>query len=87
MRLQKRCHAAPGCQNLCTLCSVSRGCAGCQVVDFPDADGPLEFGYDEEWLAVLRSTHSLLSLRPSPVALPGARGLRCLEFCHGSVPS
>jgi len=43
-----------------------------QVVDFPDADGPLEFGYDEEWLAVLRGTHALLSLRPAPAPLPGA---------------
>ena len=44
------------------------------MVDFPDAEGPLEFGYDEEWLAVLRGTHSLLSLRPTPVALPGVPG-------------
>ncbi len=42
-----------------------------QVVEFPNAEGPLEFGYDEEWLAVLRSTHSLMSLRPAPVTLPG----------------
>ena len=53
---------------------LSPGRTGGQVIDFPDADGPLEFAYDEEWLAVLRGTHSLLSLRPTPVALPGAQG-------------
>ncbi|KAK9834807.1 hypothetical protein WJX81_000122 [Elliptochloris bilobata] len=47
-----------------------------QVIDFPEAEGPLEFGYDEEWLAVLRGTHSLLSLRPSPSSLPGLGGHR-----------
>lgn len=30
-----------------------------QVLHFPDADGPKEFSYDEEWLAILRSTHAL----------------------------
>ena len=43
-----------------------------QVVDFPEADGPLEFEYDAEWLAVLRSTHGLLSLQRRPAALPRA---------------
>lgn len=62
-----------------TLQPLSQGCTGGQVIDFPDADGPLDFGYDEEWLAVLRGTHSLLSLRPSPAALPGARGLQSLS--------
>lgn len=56
-------------------------CCG-QVVEFPDAAGPLEFGYDEEWLAVLRSTHALLSLRPAPAALPGAlvRARACVSW-------
>lgn len=42
-----------------------------QVLHMPDAEGPKEFSYDEEWLAVLRSTHSLMSLQRRPVALPG----------------
>lgn len=41
-----------------------------QIVEFPDAGGPLEFSYDEEWLAVLRATHSCMSLSRAPVALP-----------------
>jgi hypothetical protein len=40
------------------------------VIDFPDAEGPLEFSYDEEWLAVLRSTHGLLSLQRRAAPLP-----------------
>ncbi|KAL4420156.1 hypothetical protein ABPG77_008292 [Micractinium sp. CCAP 211/92] len=41
-----------------------------QVIDFPEADGPLEFSYDPEWLAVLRATHGLLSLQRRPAPLP-----------------
>ena len=41
-----------------------------QIVEFPDAEGPLEFSYDEEWLAVLRATHSRMSLSRAPVTLP-----------------
>ncbi|EFN55283.1 hypothetical protein CHLNCDRAFT_57928 [Chlorella variabilis] len=41
-----------------------------QVIEFPDAEGPLEFSYDEEWLAVLRSTHGLLSLQRRAAPLP-----------------
>ena len=41
-----------------------------QVVDFPEAEGPLEFSYDEEWLAVLRATHSLTSVHPRPPPPP-----------------
>ena len=29
-----------------------------------EADGPPGFSYDEEWLAVLRTTHGLVNLRP-----------------------
>ena len=45
------------------------------MVELPHAQGPKEFSYDEEWLAVLRSTHSLLSLQRRPVPLPGAHAL------------
>ena len=40
------------------------------MIEFPDAEGPLEFSYDEEWLAVLRSTHGLLSLQRRAAPLP-----------------
>jgi Lariat debranching enzyme, C-terminal domain len=46
--------------------------AGLQVVDFPEARGPKELQYDEEWLAVLRGTHHLLSLAHRAKPLPGA---------------
>ncbi len=41
-----------------------------QVIDFPDAEGPLEFEYDPEWLAVLRATHGLMSLQRRAAPLP-----------------
>lgn len=43
------------------------------MVSFPEAEGPLQLQYDEEWLAVLRTTHSLMSLQRRAVSLPGAR--------------
>lgn len=43
-----------------------------QLVDFPEASGPKELHYDAEWLAVLRTTHQLMSLQRRPVTLPGA---------------
>ena len=45
--------------------------SGLQVLQLPEAEGPKEFSYDEEWLAILRSTHSLMSLQRRPVPLPG----------------
>jgi Lariat debranching enzyme, C-terminal domain len=41
------------------------------VVDFPDATGSKELQYDEEWLAVLRGTHHMLSLTHRAKPLPG----------------
>lgn len=41
-----------------------------QVVEFPDASGPLEFSYDEEWLAVLKATHPLMNLQRRPWPMP-----------------
>ena len=40
------------------------------MIDFPDAEGPLEFSYDPEWLAVLRATHGLLSTGRRAAPLP-----------------
>lgn len=45
-----------------------------QLVDVPGSaasSGPPTFEYDEEWLAILRANHTHLSLRKTPVALPG----------------
>ena len=42
-----------------------------QVIDFPEAKGPLELSYDKEWLAVLKNTHHLLSLDRRAKPLPG----------------
>ncbi|BDA50256.1 Lariat debranching enzyme [Coccomyxa sp. Obi] len=47
-----------------------------QVVELPDAVGPKVFSYDEEWLAILRTTHSLLSIKRKPSPLPGMGALR-----------
>ncbi len=52
-----------------------------QVVELPHAQGPKEFAYDEEWLAILRSTHSLLSLQRRPAPLPGAHASPNLLPC------
>ena len=46
-----------------------------QILQIPEAEGPKEFSYDEEWLAILRSTHSLMSLQRRPVTLPGQLSL------------
>lgn len=42
-----------------------------QVVDFPQATGDKVLSYDAEWLAVLRSTHSMLSLQRHVPQRPG----------------
>lgn len=52
-------------------CDMKGQDLGLQVVDLPDAEGPKVFSYDEEWLAILRTTHSLLSLKRKPAPLPG----------------
>ena len=46
-----------------------------QILQITEAEGPKEFSYDEEWLAILRSTHSLMSLHRRPVPLPGQLSL------------
>jgi lariat debranching enzyme len=43
------------------------------VLELPTAQGPKVFSYDEEWLAVLRTTHSLLSLDRRQVSLTGGQ--------------
>ncbi len=51
------------------VCAINPNCA--QVVEFPDVEGPLEFGYDEEWLGVLQTTHHLMSTNRQQTPLPG----------------
>eukprot|EP00195_Chlamydomonas_chlamydogama_P006070 CAMPEP_0202906198 /NCGR_PEP_ID=MMETSP1392-20130828/37749_1 /ASSEMBLY_ACC=CAM_ASM_000868 /TAXON_ID=225041 /ORGANISM="Chlamydomonas chlamydogama, Strain SAG 11-48b" /LENGTH=488 /DNA_ID=CAMNT_0049594589 /DNA_START=295 /DNA_END=1761 /DNA_ORIENTATION=+ len=46
-----------------------------QVLEL-DASGPLQFEYDEEWLAIMRSTHQHINLAYKHKALPGMGGLR-----------
>ena len=50
---------------------VSSAVVDAQVVEFPDVEGPLEFGYDEEWLGILQATHHLMSLNRQQAPLPG----------------
>lgn len=47
-----------------------------QVLDFPEAKGPKELCYDEEWLSILRSTHHLFCMTPKAKPLPGMGGAR-----------
>ena len=44
---------------------------GVQAVEFPDVEGPLEFGYDKEWLAILQAIYHLMSLNRQQAPLPG----------------
>ena len=44
-----------------------------------DVRGPLQLEYDPEWLAILRSTHQLMSLDKFPPPLPANWGGRAGE--------
>ncbi|CAG8499496.1 7428_t:CDS:10 [Scutellospora calospora] len=41
-----------------------------QVLDFPEANGPMEFSYDEEWLAITKATDQFFSVTYKQVPLP-----------------
>ncbi|KAI8820985.1 lariat debranching enzyme, C-terminal domain-containing protein [Fimicolochytrium jonesii] len=41
-----------------------------QIIDIPEATGPLELTYDEEWLAIMRATHDLFSLSRDQKKVP-----------------
>lgn len=70
---------------MCTLLLTKSVCFP-QVLELPNAEGPKVFSYDEEWLATLRTTHSLLSLDRRKVSLPGEIQpwplADCLPFSH-----
>ena len=53
-----------------------------QIVDFPEAKGPLEICYDQEWLAVLRATHNLTSLQPRPPPPPPPESVTAEQISH-----
>ncbi|CAG8466014.1 7139_t:CDS:10 [Ambispora leptoticha] len=40
------------------------------VLDFPEANGPLEFTYDEEWLAITKAMHPYLSIAQHQTKIP-----------------
>eukprot|EP00955_Chlamydomonas_euryale_P116253 366406-Chlamydomonas_euryale.AAC.16 len=57
----------------------ARLCRQVIEVDVPEGhpqDDPPVFEYDEEWLAILRTTHGLMNLQRRHRALPGMGGLR-----------
>ncbi|CAG8433602.1 1188_t:CDS:10 [Ambispora gerdemannii] len=41
-----------------------------QILDFPEANGPLEFTYDEEWLAITKAMHPYLSIAQHQTKIP-----------------
>jgi hypothetical protein len=59
------------------------------VWDFPEAKGPKELTYDEEWLAIVKSTNHMLSFSRGTVHMPHPNsGQRCvLLFSHAARDS
>lgn len=51
-----------------------------QILDLPDADGDRTLKYDAEWLAILRITNHLLTVRDVDAYLPGPGGNERFEF-------
>lgn len=47
-----------------------------KVVDIPMVNGPLEFSYDVEWLAITKVAHQYLSLSRKQVRLPEEAAFR-----------
>ncbi|KAI9093725.1 lariat debranching enzyme, C-terminal domain-containing protein [Phlyctochytrium arcticum] len=41
-----------------------------QILDLPEVNGPLEFTYDEEWLAIVRATYHLFTLSSDQKQVP-----------------
>ncbi|CAG8526780.1 941_t:CDS:10 [Paraglomus occultum] len=47
-----------------------------QVIEIPDAQGPMDFMYDEEWLAITKVLHPYLSLNSHQPQLPPEEEVR-----------
>ncbi|CAG8616447.1 2783_t:CDS:10 [Paraglomus brasilianum] len=47
-----------------------------QVIEIPDAQGPMDFMYDEEWLAITKVLHPYLSLNSHQPPLPPEEEVR-----------
>jgi lariat debranching enzyme len=53
-----------------------------QVIDIPGGAGPLEFRYDEEWLAITRAYHSFLPLHETPAQIGGMQAVDLMAHRH-----
>ncbi|KAJ3045687.1 lariat debranching enzyme [Rhizophlyctis rosea] len=49
-----------------------------QVIDIPDVDGPVEFFYDEEWLAIVRAAWPYFSTTEEQKKLPKSEEFRVM---------
>ena len=66
----------PPSATACMLLSPA-ACLLLQVIELDAAQpGPHVLEYDEEWLAIMRSTHHLVNLRSGHMPLPGMGALR-----------
>ncbi|KAH9537098.1 hypothetical protein CY35_16G033900 [Sphagnum magellanicum] len=53
-----------------------------QVIDIPGGAGPLEFRYDEEWLAITRAYHFLLPLNETPAQIGRMQAVDLMAHQH-----
>lgn len=56
-------------------------------MDFPEATGEKVLSYDAEWLAVLKTTHHMLSLQRHTAERPGACGQHVKQMPCSVVPA
>jgi lariat debranching enzyme len=51
-----------------------------QIIEVPDSDEPLEFRYDREWLAIVKSTHEYMSFSRMQKPLPKDEAIQRYGF-------